>query len=74
MSNTDFALGTIVFTVHDNEFRSSKIKRIVIDENGTNYIMIIDGTPVERGKREIDKSKEGLYNKLVEKHAARQNK
>lgn len=71
MNNTDFALGTIVFTIHDNEFRSSKIKRIVIDENGTNYIMVIDGAPVERSKKEIDKTKEGLFNKLVDRHTAR---
>lgn len=74
MSNTDFALNTLVFTVHDNEFRGAKIKRIVIDESGTNYVLIIDGQPVEKKKTEIDKTKEDLFNKMVVRFQQRQSR
>lgn len=70
----DFSLNTLVFTIHGNEFRSSKISRIVIDETGTNYILSIDGAQVEKNGREIDKTKEGLFNKLQDKFTARRNK
>ncbi len=70
----DFALNTLVFTIHDNQFRSSKIARIVIDETGTNYMLKIDGVFVEKKKNEIDKSKELLFNKLVDRFTARQQK
>jgi hypothetical protein len=71
MATTDFALNTIVFTVHDNEFRSSKIQRIVIDTTGTNYILLIDGQQVEKQAKQIDKTKEGLFNKMVDRFTAR---
>ena len=71
---TSYALNCLVFTVHDNEFRSSKIKRIVIDETGTNYVLTIDGNVVEKKTDQIAKTKEELFNQMVNKFAARQNK
>ncbi len=74
MSTTTYALHCIVFTVHNNEFRSSKIKRIVIDETGTNYILLIDGEAVEKKVNDIAKTKEELFNQMVIKFTARQNR
>lgn len=71
---TNYALNCLVFTIHDNEFRSSKIKRIVIDETGTNYILVIDGIQVEKKTDQIAKTKEDLFNQMVNKFTARQNK
>lgn len=74
MSTTEFAITTLVFTIHENEFRTSKINRITIDASGTYYVLVIDGKNVEKSKNEIDRTKEGLYNKLVDRFTARQNK
>lgn len=71
---TTYALHSLVFTVHDNEFRSSKIKRIVIDETGTNYVLVIDGNPVEKKTEQIAKTKEDLFNQMVTRFSQRQNK
>ena len=67
---TNYSLNTIVYLINDNKLRSSKILRIVTDSGGTNYIMNVDGIPVERSGKEIDKSPEGLLNKLLTIHQA----
>lgn len=73
-ANSEYPIGTLVFTVHNNEFRTSKIKRVVIDNEGVHYVLTIDNINVERGSKEIAKSKELLFNKMVDRYTARQNK
>jgi hypothetical protein len=74
MSTTEYALGTLLFTVHNDEFRTSKLSRIVIDETGTNYIFMIDNVFVEKKKHQVDRTKEGLFNKMVDRFSSRQQK
>lgn len=69
--DTQYRIGAVMFLIHNNEFRSGKIKRIVIDEQGQHYVFIIDNTPIERSVKEIAPTKEDLFNLLVDKHTAR---
>lgn len=70
----DFPLKTLVFTIHENEIRSARIDRIVLDEKGTNYMLEIDEKYVERSSNQIDKTKEDLFNKMVMRHVARKQR
>lgn len=72
--DTQYAIGTLMFLMHENEFRSARIKRIVIDETGQHYVFNVDNQVVEKSVKDIAKSKEDLFNLLVNKFAARQNK
>lgn len=69
IENTEYPIGTLVFTVHNDEFRSAKIKRIVLDST-----LEIDGVNIERSKKQISRTKEQLFNNLVERFSARQKK
>lgn len=74
MTDTQYKIGTLMFLMHNDEFRSAHIKRIVIDEMGSHYVFMVDGNFVEKSVKDIARTKEDLFNNLVNKFLARKQK